>query len=118
MATNAIALPTENTALAFSRRLIKYKYGMIKTLNDIKLMAIPFFPNRMPGKDMTHANTMELTGMSDQVKLPDIARLQIMHTMIPVKRVTEKRDEMNIFFAALFSSFLFRAIQFSSAFCS
>ena len=118
METDAIALPIENMALVFSRRLNKYKYGMIKMLNDIKLKTIPFFPSRMPGKDMTHAKTMELTGMSDHVNLPDIARLQIMHTIIPVKSVIEKRIERITFFVMLFSSFLFSAIRFSSTFCS
>ena len=60
---------------------------MIKTLNDIRLMIIPLFPNIMLGNDITHAKTIELTGMSDHVKLPDMAILQIRHTMIPVKSV-------------------------------
>lgn len=56
---------------------------MIKTLNDIKLTTTPLFPNIMLGKDITHAKTMELTGISDHVKLPDIAILQMRHTIIP-----------------------------------
>lgn len=56
---------------------------------------------------MPHAKTMELTGISDHVKLPDIAILQIRHTIIPIKGVTENRIEIITFFAMLFSSFLF-----------
>ena len=79
---------------------------MIKTLNDIKLTTTPLFPNTILGKDMTHAKTMELTGIGDHVKLPDIAILQIRHTMIPIKSVTENKMEIITFFVMLFSSFL------------
>ena len=84
----------------------------------MKLTMIPFFPSMILGKAMTHAKTMELTGISDHVKLPDIATLQIRHTIIPVKSVPENKIEIITFFAMLFSSFLFRAIKFSSAFFS
>ena len=62
---------------------------MIKILNDSKLTRIPFFPNMIPGKDMIHAKIMELIGISAHVSLPEIARLQIRHTIIPVKSITE-----------------------------
>ena len=76
--TEAIATttPTENISFAFIKRLNKNKYGIIKTLNDIKLTMIPLFPSMILGKDTTHAKTMELTGISDHVKLPDTAILQ------------------------------------------
>ena len=63
---------------------------MVKTLNDIKLTTIPLFPKIILGKDITHANTIELTGINDHVKLPDIAMLQIRHTIIPINSVAEK----------------------------
>ena len=91
---------------------------MIKTLYDIKLTIIPLFPKTIPGKDITHANTIELTGINDHVKLPDIAILQIRHTIIPVNSVAEKTIEIITFFVMLFSSFLFKAIKFSSTFFS
>ena len=46
------------------------------------------------GKDITHVKIIELTGISDHVKLPDIAILQIRHTIIPTRSVTEKRMEI------------------------
>ena len=91
---------------------------MIKTLNDIKLTIIPLFPKIILGKDITHAKIMELTGISDHVKLPDIAILQIKHTIIPINSVAENGIEIMTFFVILFSSFLFKAIKFSSAFFS
>ena len=87
---------------------------MIKTLNDTKLTTTPLFPNIILGKDIAHAKTMELAGISDHVTLPAIAILQIRHTIIPIKCVTEKRIEIVTFFVMLFSSFLFKAIKFSS----
>ena len=69
----ATTTPTENISFAFIKLLNKNKYGIIKTLNDIKLTMIPLFPSMILGKVMTHAKTMELTGISDHVKLPDIA---------------------------------------------
>lgn len=72
----------------------------------------------MPGKEITHAKTIELTGIKDHVKLPDIAISHIRHTIIPTKSVTEKRMEIITFFVMLFSFFLFKAIKFSSAFFS
>lgn len=92
--------------------LNKNKYGIIKTLRDIKLTMIPFFPSMILGKDMTHAKTMELTGISDHVKLPDIAILQIRHTIIPIKSVTENTIEIITFFVMLFSSFFSRQSNF------
>lgn len=61
---------------------------------------------------------MELIGISDHVKFPDIAILQIRHTIIPIKSVAENKSEITAFFVMLFSSFLFKAIKFSSAFFS
>ncbi len=72
---------------------------------------IPLFPSIMLGKDMTHAKTMELIGIRDHVKFPDIARLQIRHTIIPVKKVPEYKIEIITFFFMLFSSFLFKVIK-------
>lgn len=84
----------------------------------MKLTIIPFFPNIMPGKNMIHAKAMETTGIGDHVKLPDIAILQIRHAIIPIRSVAENRMEITAFFVMLFSSFLFRATKFSSAFFS
>ena len=81
----------------------------------MKLTIIPLFPNIILGKDITHAKTIELAGISDHVRLPDIAILQIRHTIIPVKSVTEKAIAIMAFFVILFSSFLFKAAKFSSA---
>ncbi len=91
---------------------------MVKTLNDIKLTIIPLFPKIILGKDITHANTIELTGINDHVKLPDIAMLQIRHAIIPINSVAEKSIEIIAFLVMLFSSFLFKEIKFSSAFFS
>ena len=90
----------------------------MKMLNDIKLSMMPLFPSMIPGKVITHAKAMELTGIGDHVKLPDIAMLQIRHTIIPTKSVTENKMEIITFFVMLFSSFLFKAIKFSSVFFS
>ena len=84
-------------------------------LSDSKLMIIPLFPSIILGNKIPHAKTIELTGMSDHVKLPDTAILQIRHTIIPIKSIAEKRIEIIIFFVLLFSSFLFSAIKFSYA---
>ena len=84
---------------------------MAKTLNDIKLTIIPPFPQIILGKDITHANTIELTGINDHVKLPDIAMLQIRHTIIPISSVAEKSFEIITFLVMLFSSFLFKEIK-------
>ena len=46
------------------------------------------------GKDTTHTKTMELIGMSDHVKFPDIAILQIRHTIMPIKSVAENKSEI------------------------
>ena len=72
MDTAAITTPTENISFTFIRLLNKNRYGIIKTLNDIKLTTIPFWPSMILGKEITHAKTMELTGISDHVKWPDI----------------------------------------------
>ena len=40
---------------------------------------MPLFPKIIIGRDITHTNIIELTGISDHVKLPDIAILQIRH---------------------------------------
>lgn len=69
----AITTPTENICFSFIKLLKQNKYGITKMLNDIKLTIIPLFPSMILGKDMTHAKTMELAGISDHVKLPDIA---------------------------------------------
>lgn len=45
---------------------------------------------------------MELAEISDHVKLPDIAILQIRHT---IKSVAENKIEITLFFIILFSSF-------------
>ena len=111
----AITTPTENISFAFIKLLNKNKYGIIKTLKEIKLAMIPLFPSMMPGKNMAHAKTMELTGINDHVKLPDIVILQIRHTIIPIKSVAENRMEIITFAVLLFLSFLFKAIKFLSA---
>ena len=90
--------PTENTSFALIKLLNSNKKGITKTLNDSKLTMIPLFPSMILGKDITHAKTMELTGISDHVNLPDIAILQIRHTIIPIKSVTENRIEIITFF--------------------
>ncbi|MCI8727482.1 MAG: hypothetical protein HFG66_15480 [Hungatella sp.] len=118
IAAAATAEPMENTSLTWMNRPNKNRYGKIKKLNDRRLAIIPFFPRIIPGKNMTHAKMMELTGMGDHVNLPDIAISQIRHTTIPVKRVTENTIEIITFFILLCSSFLFKAIRFSSAFFS
>lgn len=82
----------------------KNKYGIIKILNDIKLAIILFFLSTIPRKNISHAKIIELTGISDHVKLPDIAMLQIIHTIIPVRSVAEKRIGITIFFVMLFLS--------------
>ena len=89
MEATATAAPTENTSSILMKLPNQDKYGKMKTLNDIKLTVIPLFPSMIPGKEMAHAKTMELAGTSDHVKLPEIARLQIRHTIIPTKSVTE-----------------------------
>ena len=102
MEVTAITTPSENISFAFIKLLNKNRYGIIKMLNDIKLMMIPLFPSMILGKDMTHAKTMELTGISDHVKLPDIAILHIRHTIIPIKSVTENKTEIITFFVMFF----------------
>ena len=115
---SAIIAPIEKTAFKFIRSLNMYKYGMTKILIDIKLPRIPFFPKIIIGNDTTQVNIIELIGIRDHVKLPDIAISQIAHTINHIKRVAEKITEIIIFFFMLFSSFLFSAIKFSSAFFS
>ena len=87
---------------------------MTKTLNDMKLTAIPFFPKITLGKDIIYVKTIELIEISDHVNLPVIATSQIIHTIIPTKSVTEKSIEMITFFVILFSFFLFSASKFSN----
>ena len=103
---NDIAAPTWNKFFTFNIRLSKYMYGMIKTLNEIRLFRIPFFPNIRPGMDITHANTMETMGIGDHDRPPVIARSQMQHTMSPIKRIIENSAEIITFAAILFSSFL------------
>ncbi len=67
-------------------------------LKDARLTSMPFFPETMTGKEITHAKTMELIGISAHVKAPDIAILQIRHTIIAITSVAEKRMEKNVFF--------------------
>ena len=110
----ATAAPTENISFTFIKLLNKNRYGIKKTLNDMKLTIIPLFPNMILGKDMTHAKTIELTGISDHVKSPDTAILQIRHTIIPIKSVAENKMEIITFFVILFSSPFCKAIKFSS----
>ena len=71
--TAAVTAPTEKTSFVFNKMPNKNKKGTIKTLNDTKLTINPLFPKIILGKDITHANIIELTGMNDHVKLPDIA---------------------------------------------
>lgn len=99
--TTAVTAPTEKTSFVFNKMPNKNKKGTIKTLNDTKLTMIPLFPKIILGKDIIHANIIELTGMNDHVKLPDIAILQIRHTMIPINSVAEKRIERMTFFVML-----------------
>ena len=66
-------------------------------LRDIRLTRNPFFPETMTGKEITHAKTMELIGIIAHVKAPDIAILQMRHTIIAIMSVAEKRIENNIF---------------------
>ena len=93
---------------------------MIKTLNDMKLTTIPLFPNRILGKDTAHAKAMELTGISDHVKLPDIAISQMRHTMIPIKSVTENKTQRITFIVLPVSHFdTARSVMFNfSANCA
>ena len=51
----AITTPTETISFTFIKRLNKNKYGIIKTLNDIKLTMIPLFPSMILGNNMAHA---------------------------------------------------------------
>ena len=104
--SNDTAAPTWNKFFTFNIRLSKYMYGMIKTLNEIRLFRIPFFPNIRPGMDITHANTMETMGIGDHDRPPVIARSQMQHTMSPIKRIIENSAEIITFAAILFSSFL------------
>lgn len=85
-----ITAPIENTSLVLSRQLNRYKYGITKILNDIKLAAILFFRNLIHGKDTTHANAIELPEISDHVKPPDIAISHMQHIIIPARSVIEK----------------------------
>lgn len=62
---------------------------MTKTLREVRLMAMPFFPRIIPGKVTTHAKAIELSGISDQVRTPEIARSHIRHTAIPIKSAVE-----------------------------
>ncbi|MBD5556014.1 MAG: hypothetical protein HDQ95_11950 [Roseburia sp.] len=54
---------------------------MIKVLSDIKLPTIPFLPNMVLGKQIIHAKIIELNGMSDHDKRPDMAMSQIREPM-------------------------------------
>ena len=85
---------------------------MIETLSDIKLFTIPFLPNIMLGKDITHTNTIEVMEIRDHDRLPVMVISQITHTIIPIKSVIVNSVEITTFFAMLFSSFLFKAIKF------
>ena len=114
----AITAPMENTSFVFNIRLNTNKYGMVKILKDIKLTATPLFPNKISGKSKSQAYRTEQAGISDHVNWPDMAILQIKHTMIPRKSAAEKRMEIILCFVTLVSSFRFSATKFSSAFFS
>lgn len=53
--------PIKNIFPTFIIILNKYRYGTVKTLNDIKLILIPFLPKIILGKIMTHAKTDEIS---------------------------------------------------------
>lgn len=68
-------------------------------LNEIKLLTIPFFPNIMLGKDISHTKIIDIIGISDHDRLPDTAISQMVHTSIPIKRITENKTAIIIFLA-------------------
>lgn len=63
---------------------------MVKILSEIKDQSIPLLPHLITGTTISQANRIELTGYSDQVNVPDMAKSQITHTVIPKKRNAEK----------------------------
>lgn len=89
-----IIAPIEKTAFIFIKSLNMYKYGIIKILIDINPPRNPFLPNIITGNDTTQANIIELIGIRDHVKLPDIAISQMAHTINPINSVVEKMIEI------------------------
>ena len=113
-----IGVPIENIFFIFIIILNKYRYGTVKILNDIKLNLIPFLPKIILGNVISHAITDELTGIGDHVSVPDIAKSQIRHTIIPVKSTAEKTADMIIFFLSILLSVPFCTVKFLSVFFS
>ena len=84
---------------AFSMRiLIIYKKGIIKMLSESIPPPIPLFPNSIIGKEIIHANIIELNAISDQVKVPAIAKSQMQHTAMPIRIAAVKIIEITVFF--------------------
>lgn len=72
---------------------------------DIRLAGNPFFPDRTIGNNATQAKMIELIGIRDHVRLPDIAILQMAYTRSPMNNAVEKRIEISTFFCDVFCLF-------------
>lgn len=113
---NDITAPNWNNSFTFRIRPSRYRYGITKTLNDIKLFTISFFPKHNTWK---RYNPYKYN-RGDRNKWPrQIAGYgKITNSAYHDSDQKYYRPERTTFFVILFSSVLFKAIKFSSAFFS
>lgn len=95
------------TAVLFTRMLIIYKKGIIKMLSESIAPKIPLLPDNIMGKEIIHANMIELNAVRDHVKAPVIAISQIQHTIMPIIIVTVKITDITVFLLIFFISVFF-----------
>ena len=82
-----IIAPMLNTSLTFIKILNMYINGKMRILMATIATKTPFFPNNITGKDAIHVIKIELSVISDHVRVPEIATSHIQHTRIPITMV-------------------------------
>ena len=73
-----------NTSFTFIKILNIYINGTIVILIAIIATNIPFFPNKITGKDAIHVTNIELSTISDHVNVPEMAISHIQHTIMAI----------------------------------
>ncbi len=77
-----IIAPMLNTSLTFIKILNMYINGKMRILMATIATKTPFFPNNITGKDAIHVIKIELSVISDHVRVPEIATSHIQHTSV------------------------------------
>ena len=113
-----IIAPMLNTSLTFIKILNMYINGKMRILMATIATKTPFFPNNITGKDAIHVIKIELSVISDHVRVPEIATSHIQHTRIPIAMVIVYIIDIIVFLFILFSSFRFNSMRFSLTFSS